>query len=43
MEELILDQFSTMLRKLKVEEEDHGRFIKYDHYLMLGPGNLRSP
>lgn len=43
MEELILDQFTTMQRKLKVERKDYGRFIRYNHYLMLGLENRRSP
>lgn len=43
MEALILDQFTTTQKKLKVEGEDYGRFTRYDYYLMLGPGNRRSP
>ena len=39
MEKLFLDQFTTMLQKLKVEKEEYGRFIEYDYYLILKPIN----
>lgn len=42
MEELSLDQFTSLIRKLKPEKEEYGGFTGYDYYVMLGPGDHRD-
>lgn len=42
MEELFLDQFNNILQKLKTEKKEYRRFIRYDYYLVLEPGDQYS-
>lgn len=39
IERLFLDQFITMLQKLKVEKEKYREFIRYNYYFILGCRN----